>query len=115
MKLENLTDEQKASMKVKHYTLHLPVWLSDDQLNLIQSTAKAVVNNEPFTMIHEKAMQFLLRMAYNYRNILTEFDEQDRWTDDDDSNLNKISREFQPILDYLQEQYKLDIGKFRRD
>ena len=115
MKLEDLTDEQKASMKVKHYTLNLPAYLTDDQLKFITEMAKSIINNEPFTVVHEKAMQFLLRIAYNHRNILTEFDEQDRWTDDDDVKLNKISREFRPIIDWLVEEYKLNIDKFVRD
>ena len=113
--LKDLTEEQKATMKVKHYTLHIPATALPEQINFIEGMARAVLNNEPFTVIHEKAMQFLLRMAYNYRNILTEFDEQDRWSNDDDRDLNKISREFKPILEWLVETYKLNIGKFVRD
>ena len=115
MKLSDLTDEQRATMKVKHYNLHIPANAHPDQINFIQRVAKAVLNNEPITVVHEDAMRFLLRLAYNYRNILTEFDEQDRWSNDDDRDLNKVSRQFQPIIDYLQEEFKLDVSKFRRD
>ena len=115
MELRDLTDEQKASMKVKHYTLHLPATLHPEQLTFITKMTKAIINNEPFFTVHEKAMQFLLRVAYNYRNMLTEFDEQDRWSEEDDLSLEKISREFKPILDWIIEQFKVDVSKFRRD
>lgn len=115
MKLSELTDEQKAAMKVQHYTLHLPAYLTDGQIKFIQDTAKSVINNEPLTIVHEKTMQFLLKIAYFYRSIVQEFDEQDRWTDEDESSLNHIVRGFKPIIEYLQEQYKIDISKFRRD
>ena len=110
-----LTEEQQAKMKIQHYTLHLPATLNHEQLSFIQNIAKLVELNEPITIVHEKGMQHLLKWAYNYRNILTEFDEQDQWTEEDDSSLEKIAKEFKPILDYLIEQYKLDISKFRRD
>jgi hypothetical protein len=115
MELKDLTDEQRESMKVKHYTLHIPITASKEQINFIEGMARSVLNNEPFTVIHEKAMQFLLRLAYSYRNILTEFDEQDRWKDEDDNSLEKISREFKPILDWIVETYKLNVDKFVRD
>lgn len=113
--LTQLTPQQKAQMKVEHYKIHIPAYATREQLQFIQNIAQAVMKNEPITIVHEKAMQFLLRIAYTYRNTLTEFDEQDRWSEEDDMNLNKISAEFRPILDWLVEQYKLNIGKFRRD
>lgn len=115
MELRDLTDEQKASMKIKHYTLHLPATLLPEQLTFITNMAKSIMNNEPLTIVHEKAMQYLLKWAYNYRNILTEFDEQDRWSEEDDNSLEKIAKEFKPILDWIIEQYKIDVSKFRRD
>ena len=113
--LRDLTDKQKKAMKVRHYMLHLPPTMTQEQYKYIAGIARSVINNEPFTFVHEKAMQFLLRMAYHYRNVLTEFDEQDRWSDEDESTLNKISLEFKPILEYLVEEFKLDVSKFRRD
>ena len=111
----DLTDEQREKMKVQHYTLHLPSNMTREQLSFIQKIAKLVELNEPITIVHEKGMQHLLKWSYNYRNILTEFDEQDRWTEEDDTSLEKIAKEFKPILDWLIEQYKLDVSKFRRD
>lgn len=113
--LSDLTEEQRASMKVKHYKLHLPANTTVDQIMFIQSIANSVVNNEPITIMHETATQFLLRMAYNYRNALWEFDEQDRWKDDDDKMLLKLSEQFKPMLEYMQEKLKLDISKRFKD
>ena len=113
--LSELTDKQKAMLKVEHYNLHIPAGASPKQISFIQNVAKAVLDNKPIAIVYEVAMQKLLRWAYSYRNILTEFDEQDRWSEEDDIALNKISLEFKPILDYLKEQYKLNIAPFRRD
>lgn len=115
VQLSELTKEQKAKMKVEHYTLHLPANFTPEQLRFVQTIAQSVERNEPITIVHEKALQYLLKWAYNYRNILTEFDEQDRWSEEDDMSLEKIAKEFKPILDYLIEQYKLNVSKFRRD
>lgn len=110
-----MTDEQKASIKLKHYTLHIPATALPEQIEFIQDMAKNVLDNKPIVVIHEKTMQFLLRLAVEYRNVLFEFDEEDRWTDDDDRKINVIMLKFKPILEWLQEQYKLDIGKrFRK-
>lgn len=113
--IKDLTDEQKAKMKVRHYTLHLPATITQEQYQFIASIARWVIDNEPVTVVHEKSMQFLLRIVYSHRSVLQEFDESDRWTDQDESDLNKIVQGFKPILEYLQEEYKLNIGKFRRD
>jgi len=107
--LKDLTDEQKATMKVDHYTLHIPVTAQPEQITFIQTMVNSVLNNEPFTVIREDVMQFLLRLAVSYRNVLFEFDEEVRWLDSDDKMLNGTMKQFKPILDYLQEQYKLDI------
>ena len=113
--LNPLTPEQKAKMKVKHFDLHIPAYATKTQLDFIVNTAKAVIANEPITIVHEKAMQFLLKCAYTLRNVYTEFDEQVRWTDGDNEMLEVIAKEFKPILDWLVENYKLNVNKFRRD
>lgn len=113
--LNQLTPMQKANIKVEHFKLHLPAYTTKEQLQFIQKTAMSVINNEPVTIVHEEAMKRLLRWAYTYRNILVEFDEQDRWTEEDESDLDKIATGFKPILDWLVERYRINIGKFRRD
>lgn len=114
MKLSELTDEQKASMKVKHYTLHIPATASDEQIMFIQNMARSVLDNEPFTVIHEKALQFLLRLGIAYRNVLAEFDEfENRWSAEDHKFLESILKDFSPMLDYLQEQLNIDVNKYK--
>ncbi len=109
--LKDMTDEQKASMKVKHYTLHLPATMRPEQFEFIKGIAKCVLKNDPVTVVHEDAMRFLLRLAVQYRNVLFEFDEQNRWSDEDDDKINSMMEEFKPIIEYLQEEYKLDVSE----
>lgn len=113
--IRGLTETQQKAMKVKHFTMHLPAYTTPEQYQFIKSVAVDVLNNRPVTVVHEKAMQSLLKWAYMYRNILTEFDEQDRWSEEDNETLEKIAREFKPILDWLVEKYRIDVGTFRRD
>ena len=112
IRLKQLTEAQQKLMSVQHYTLHLPATLTKEQLQFIMKIAKAVEENKPIIVVHEEAMQFLLRLAYTYRNILEEFDEKRRWTTKDESNLVRISKGFEPILEWLKEQYKLNIKEF---
>ena len=115
MQLKELNEEQLKQLKIKHFTLHLPPTLSQEQLEFIKGVTIKVVRNDPVTLVHEKAIQFLLWLAYKYRNILTEFDEQKRWSEEDNDFLEKLNIAFKPTIDYLIEQYKLDTSKFRRD
>lgn len=112
IRLKELTEAQQEKMKVQHYDLHLPATMTKEQLEFIMKIAKAVEANKPITVVHEEAMQFLLRIAYTYRNILQEFDERRRWTEQDERDLVRISKGFAPILDWLKEQYKLHIKEF---
>ena len=75
LQLKDLTEQQQKSLSVQHYDLHIPATATKEQLQFIMSTAKVVMSNQPLTIVHEEAMQFLLRIAVQYRNILEEFDE----------------------------------------
>ena len=105
--LENLSDEEKEKLRVNHYTLHLPASLTKEQLVFIQKMAKSVINNEPFLVIKETYLQFLLRMGMEYRNALIEFDESRRWSEDNEINMNILLTEFKPMADWIIEQYKI--------
>jgi hypothetical protein len=69
--------------------------------------AKSVINNEPFLVIKETYLQFLLRMSMEYKNVLIEFDESRRWTEEDEHNMNVLLTEFKPMADWIIEQYKI--------
>ena len=113
--LKGLSEEQQVQMKVRHFTMHLPAYTTPEQYEFIKNVAVDVINNEPVAVVHHEALKRLLRWTYTYRNLLVEFDEGDRWTDEEDHDLGKIAAEFKPILDWLVSTYKLNINKFRRD
>lgn len=111
LNLKDLSEEEKATMKVNHYTLHLPNTATKEQLTFINDIAKNVIGNQPITVVHEKAMQFLLRVALQYRNVLIEFDEDKRWTDSDEESFQKILKEFKPMLDWIMEEYRIKVER----
>lgn len=106
--LEGLSDEEKEKLKLTHYTLHLPATLQKGQLEFIQNMARSVVNNEPFLVIKEYYLQFLLRLSMEYKNLLIEVDESKRWSVEDERQLNVVLTEFKPLADWIIEQYSIE-------
>lgn len=110
--LRNLTEEEQKSMKVNHYTLRLPNTLTKPQLEFIINTARSVANNEPFVIIKHEALRFVLQKTIQYRNILFEFDEDKRWTIQDENFFETLQSEFKDFIDWLQKEYKIKVEEW---
>ena len=111
MRLENLTDAQKAKMKVTHYTMHLPASISKEQYEFIQGIAQCVLRNEPIVTIDERALQYALRIIMLYRNVLMEFDEGNRWKPEDETMFRVLYEEFKGMAEYIQKEHRITVRR----
>jgi len=112
--LRNLTEEEQKAMKLTHYTLHLPATLTKQQRKFIVNMSKSVINNEPFVVIREDALRFLLRLGMLYRNILFEVDEGKRWNNSDENLFETLMGEFKPMIEWLQKKFKIKVEEWER-